>query len=73
MEQQHIDYDRKLLDSPKELFASLVELEFDGTVQLIHETTREYVRDKAFPIHGVYDRLTKTDIWFGLNLSNLVM
>jgi hypothetical protein len=43
MEQQHIDYDRKLLDSPNELFASLVELEFDGTVQLIHETAREYV------------------------------
>ena len=41
MEQQHIDYDRKLADSPKELFASLVELESDGTVQLIHETARE--------------------------------
>jgi hypothetical protein len=41
MEQQHIDYDRKLLDSPKDLFASLVELESDGTVQLIHVTARE--------------------------------
>jgi hypothetical protein len=41
MEQQHIDYNRKLSDSPKELFASFVELEFDGTVQLIHETARE--------------------------------
>jgi hypothetical protein len=41
MEQQHIDYDRQLSDSPKELFASFVELESDGTVQLIHETARE--------------------------------
>lgn len=41
MEQQKIDYDRKLVDSPKELFASFVELDADGTVQLIHETARE--------------------------------
>jgi hypothetical protein len=41
MDQQQIDYERKLLESPKELFASLVELEYDGTVQLIHETARE--------------------------------
>jgi hypothetical protein len=40
-EQQRINHDRKLSDSPKELFASFVELKFDGTVQLIHETARE--------------------------------
>lgn len=40
-EQQNINYDRKLADSPKELFGSFVELESDGTVQLIHETARE--------------------------------
>lgn len=40
-EQPRVDYNRKLADSPKELFASLVELESDGTVQLIHETARE--------------------------------
>jgi hypothetical protein len=41
IEQQHIDHDTKLSESPKELFASLIELESDGTVQLIHETARE--------------------------------
>jgi hypothetical protein len=40
-DQQIVDYNRKLADSPKDLFASLVELEPDGTVQLIHETARE--------------------------------
>lgn len=39
--EQQIDHERKLSESPKELFASLVELEYDGTVQLIHETARE--------------------------------
>jgi hypothetical protein len=43
MDQQQIDYERKLLESPKELFASLVELDYDGIVQLIHETAREQV------------------------------
>ncbi len=41
MDQQQVDYKRKLLESPKDLFASLVELENDETVQLIHETARE--------------------------------
>ncbi|KAH8586238.1 hypothetical protein B0O99DRAFT_644911 [Bisporella sp. PMI_857] len=43
LDQQHIDYDKKLLASPKELFGSLVELDSDGTVQLIHATAREYL------------------------------
>ncbi|CAG8962046.1 hypothetical protein HYFRA_00005088 [Hymenoscyphus fraxineus] len=42
-EQQKIDHDTKLAESPTELFASLVELEPDGTVQLIHETAREFL------------------------------
>lgn len=41
LDQQYINYEMKLFESPKEMFASLVELEYDGTVQLIHETARE--------------------------------
>lgn len=42
LDRQHIDMDKKMLESPKELFASLVEVHADGTVELIHETLREY-------------------------------
>ncbi|KAI9654109.1 MAG: hypothetical protein M1821_006820 [Bathelium mastoideum] len=41
IDQQCINYDRSLVDSPKALFASLVELEDDGTVNLVHESARE--------------------------------
>ncbi|KAI9683271.1 MAG: hypothetical protein M1822_006136 [Bathelium mastoideum] len=41
IDQQCVNYDRSLVDSPKALFASLVELEDDGTVDLVHGSARE--------------------------------
>lgn len=41
VENQCIDYDKEISSSPKGLFASLVELQEDGTVDLIHGTARE--------------------------------
>ncbi|KAI1170610.1 hypothetical protein F4777DRAFT_583757 [Nemania sp. FL0916] len=45
-ENQTIDYINRLLDSPKELFASLVELQPNGTVELVHGTVREFLARK---------------------------
>jgi hypothetical protein len=41
LENQHVDYNREIPDSPQGLFASLVELQADGTVDLVHGTARE--------------------------------
>ena len=41
LENQHVDYNRAISDTPKGLFASLVELRVDGTVELVHGTARE--------------------------------
>lgn len=41
LNQQDVDYNRKILESPKALFASLIEIRSDGTVELIHATARE--------------------------------
>jgi hypothetical protein len=49
MEQQLVDYDKQLLDSPKGLFAALVEMQADGTVELVHGTAREYVSSIIMP------------------------
>ncbi|KAI0100545.1 hypothetical protein GGR51DRAFT_532387 [Nemania sp. FL0031] len=38
-----VDHARMLSDSPKGLFASLIEIGKDGTVELIHETARDYI------------------------------
>ena len=43
LENQHIDHDKEVLDTPKGLFASLVEIQEDDTVALVHGTAREYV------------------------------
>ncbi|KAK3389796.1 hypothetical protein B0H63DRAFT_104197 [Podospora didyma] len=48
MEDQCLDYSDKLLESPTGLFASLVELQSDGTVELVHETAREYLVSQQF-------------------------
>ncbi|KAI1354798.1 hypothetical protein F5Y01DRAFT_239570 [Xylaria sp. FL0043] len=40
---QVVDNNRKFSDSPKGLFASLIEIREDGTVELVHETAREYL------------------------------
>ena len=41
LDQQNVDWDKRFLDSPKELFASLVELQYDGTIELVHQTVHE--------------------------------
>lgn len=41
LENQKIDFNKKLSGSPKDLFASLIELKEDGTVELVHGTARE--------------------------------
>lgn len=41
LENQRIDYDKEIADTPKGLFASLVELQEDGTIELVHGTARE--------------------------------
>ncbi|RYP05725.1 hypothetical protein DL765_009750 [Monosporascus sp. GIB2] len=46
LENQRLDYDKEISDSPKGLFASLVELQEDGTVKLVHGTAREYLLRK---------------------------
>ncbi|PGH01881.1 hypothetical protein AJ80_08953 [Polytolypa hystricis UAMH7299] len=48
MENQHLDNDREMSDSPKGLFASLIELQADGTVDLVHGTARKYLISKDF-------------------------
>ncbi|KAI8631124.1 hypothetical protein F5Y19DRAFT_473523 [Xylariaceae sp. FL1651] len=43
LDNQNVDHNKKISDSPKGLFASLVELQKDDTVKLVHETAREYL------------------------------
>ncbi|KAI1846006.1 hypothetical protein JX266_007815 [Neoarthrinium moseri] len=45
-EDQHVNYDREISDSPKGLFASLVEVQGDGTVELVHGSAREFLIKK---------------------------
>ncbi|KAI1749840.1 hypothetical protein F4782DRAFT_511720 [Xylaria castorea] len=40
---QVVDHERMLSDSPKDLFASLIEIKEDNTVELVHETARVYL------------------------------
>ncbi|KAI0406999.1 hypothetical protein F4802DRAFT_605837 [Xylaria palmicola] len=43
LENQVVDHDKLLADSPRGLFASLIEIKEDDTVELIHETARDYL------------------------------
>ncbi|KAK3294357.1 uncharacterized protein B0H64DRAFT_324187 [Chaetomium fimeti] len=43
LESEGINHDRQISESPKGLFASLVEIHADGTVDLVHGTAREYL------------------------------
>ncbi|KAI1387872.1 uncharacterized protein F4822DRAFT_294625 [Hypoxylon trugodes] len=43
LENQEVNHERRLLDTPKDLFASLVELQPNDTVDLIHSTARAYL------------------------------
>lgn len=49
MEQQLVDYDKQILDSPKGLFTALVEIQADGTVEVVHGTAREYASTRIIP------------------------
>ncbi|KAI1130797.1 hypothetical protein F5Y10DRAFT_275838 [Nemania abortiva] len=51
LENQVIDHARMLSDSPKGLFASLIEIKEDGTVELIHETARDYLCRSIIKFH----------------------
>ncbi|KAK3684319.1 hypothetical protein B0T22DRAFT_493833 [Podospora appendiculata] len=46
---QAVDYRRKLLQSPKQLFASFVEVRADDTVELVHGTARDYLLARTNP------------------------
>ncbi|KFA52172.1 hypothetical protein S40293_00599 [Stachybotrys chartarum IBT 40293] len=48
LDNERIDYLRETSDSPKGLFASLVEVQVDGTVQLVHETARNFLLRNKF-------------------------
>lgn len=41
LEAEDIAHNRKLINPPNGLFASLVEVREDGTVELVHETARK--------------------------------
>ncbi|OTA61606.1 hypothetical protein K449DRAFT_370870 [Hypoxylon sp. EC38] len=43
IEKQEINHECRLLDSPKDLFASFIEVRPNDTVELIHGTAREYL------------------------------
>ncbi|KAI1871350.1 uncharacterized protein JN550_004795 [Neoarthrinium moseri] len=45
-ESQHINHDREIADSPKGLFASLVEVRGDGAAELVHGSAREFLIKK---------------------------
>lgn len=41
LERQRVDYDKGIAESPKGLFASIVKIQADDTVELVHGTARE--------------------------------
>lgn len=41
LKSKRVDYDKEIAESPKGLFASIVKLQEDGTVELVHSTARE--------------------------------
>ncbi|KAI2464722.1 hypothetical protein F4781DRAFT_411946 [Annulohypoxylon bovei var. microspora] len=40
---QEVNHRRRFLDSPKDLFASLIEFQSNDTIELTHDTAREYL------------------------------
>ncbi|KAI0123678.1 hypothetical protein BJ170DRAFT_640053 [Xylariales sp. AK1849] len=48
LDSQDIDVDKRLLEMPKGLFSSLVEVQADDTVELIHGTARDYLLRTKF-------------------------
>ncbi|KAK2762332.1 hypothetical protein FQN54_001342 [Arachnomyces sp. PD_36] len=48
LESEKLDYDREMMDSPKELFASLIMWQKGGTVDLVHGTARQFLISTDF-------------------------
>ncbi|ETS83638.1 hypothetical protein PFICI_05514 [Pestalotiopsis fici W106-1] len=48
LETQDVNFEKRLLDSPDILFASLVQQESDDSITLIHSTAKEYLRRTNF-------------------------
>ncbi|KAI2628485.1 hypothetical protein GGR54DRAFT_587349 [Hypoxylon sp. NC1633] len=65
IENQKVNHDRRLLDSPKDLFASLVEVQSDDTVELIHGTARDYlIRSDVVAPKKTHFSLTMASVGF---------
>ncbi|KAH7329590.1 hypothetical protein B0I35DRAFT_420512 [Stachybotrys elegans] len=47
LDNQCLNYDKEILDTPQGLLASFIELRTDGTVQLVHETARSFLLSKG--------------------------
>ncbi|KAK3342072.1 hypothetical protein B0T25DRAFT_358324 [Lasiosphaeria hispida] len=48
LDSQEVDHDKRIASSPNELFASLVEVQADGAVELVHGTARKYLFGAKF-------------------------
>ncbi|KAF2973525.1 hypothetical protein GQX73_g157 [Xylaria multiplex] len=64
LDNQVVDHDKMLSDSPKGLFASLVEIKEDDTVELVHETAREYLYKHAINFREVNYSLAAVSIGY---------
>ncbi|KAI0438618.1 hypothetical protein F4803DRAFT_534503 [Xylaria telfairii] len=61
---QIVDRERMLSDSPKDLFASLIEIREDNTVELVHETARAYLCKHIIDFHGAHYSLAIVSIGY---------
>ncbi|KAI1458190.1 hypothetical protein F4805DRAFT_150609 [Annulohypoxylon moriforme] len=65
LENQEVEHGRRYLDSPKDLFASLIEFQPNDTVELIHGTTREYlIRSDVVIPNEIHFDLSLTSVGF---------
>ncbi|TRX90263.1 hypothetical protein FHL15_008808 [Xylaria flabelliformis] len=69
---QVVDHERMLSDSPKDLFASLIEIKEDDTVELVHETARVYLCKHLIDFREVNYSLAMVSIGY-LTLPQLDM
>ncbi|TGJ85994.1 hypothetical protein E0Z10_g2737 [Xylaria hypoxylon] len=73
LDNQIIDHDKMLSDSPKGLFASLIEIKEDNTVELVHETRgSNYLRKHVIDFREVHYSLAMVSIGY-LTLPQLDM
>ena len=69
LDDQTIQATRRLLSSPKQLCSSLVEYNCDGSVELVHSTTRQLVLHRTF---SFFSTLTLTGIFWRKAMSMLM-